>query len=135
MSWRDLIALWGQIRDGHTPDWHEGKALEHLVIRALKLSKLEADYPYDVPPRGRAFEQIDGIVHLNCHTFLIECKDQEPLDIEAIAKVRNQLLRRLDTTFGCVFTAGRFTTAALILADILVPHPVVVGDRDRELPE
>ena len=126
MSWRDLAALWEQIKAGSTPGWHEGKALEHLVVRAFRLSKLEAEYPYDVPPGGKAIEQIDGIVHLNCYTFLVECKDRETVDIEAIAKLRNQLLRRPDTTFGCVFTADRFTAPALILADFAVPHRILL---------
>jgi hypothetical protein len=126
MSWKDLNALWEQIKAGQTPEWHEGKALEHLVIRAFRLNKLEAEYPYDVPPGGTAIEQIDGLVHMNCYTFLIECKDKEAVDIEAFAKLRNQLLRRPDTTFGCVFTADRFTAPALILADYSVPHRILL---------
>jgi hypothetical protein len=126
LSWKDLIALWEQIKAGRTPDWHEGKALEHLVVRAFRLSKLEAEYPYDVPPGGKAIEQIDGLVHLNCYTFLLECKDKETVDITAIAKLRNQLLRRPDTTFGCVFTAGSFSDPALILAEFSVPHRILL---------
>ncbi len=102
------------------------KALEHLVIRAFRLNKLEAEYPYDVPPGGKAIEQIDGLVYLNCYTFLIECKDKETVDIEAIAKLRNQLLRRPDTTFGCVFTADRFTEPARILVGFSVPHRILL---------
>jgi hypothetical protein len=126
MAWKDLNTLWGQIKVGDTPGWDGGKALEHMVVRAFKLSKLEAEYPYDVPPGGTAIEKIDGLVHLDCHTFLIECKDKETVDIEAIAKLRNQLLRRPDTTFGCVFAADRFTDPALILADFSVPHRILL---------
>jgi hypothetical protein len=126
MKWKDLAALWEQIAEGDTPDWDGGKALEHLVIRAFRLSKLEAEYAYDVPPGGPAIEQIDGLVHLNSCTFLIECKDKEAVDIEAIAKLRNQLLRRPDTTFGCVFAAQRFTPAALTVADFSVPHRILL---------
>jgi hypothetical protein len=126
MSWKHLSALWEQIKSGNTPDWESGKALEHLVIRAFKLNKLEAEYPYDVPPGGKVIEQIDGLVHMRCYTFLIECKDKESVDIEAIAKLRNQLLRRPDTTFGCVFAAERFTEPALLLADFSLPHRILL---------
>jgi len=126
MTWKDLNALWEQVKSGNTPGWRDGKAFEHLVVRAFRLNKLDAEYPYDVPPGGKAIEQIDGIVHLNCYSFLIECKDKETVDIEAVAKLRNQLLRRPDTTFGCVFAADRFTRAALILADFAVPHRILM---------
>src|SRR5262249_39064221 len=90
------------------------------------LSGLEAEYPFDVPPGGRPIEQIDGLVYLQCYTFLIECKDKEAVDIEAIAKLRNQLLRRPETTFGCVFTTGNFTDPALIIVDFSVPHRILL---------
>src|SRR5262249_9039594 len=61
--------------------------------------------------------------------FLIECKDKDAVDIEAIAKLRNQLLRRPDTTFGCVFAADDFTAAALILVDFSVPHRILLWSR------
>lgn len=70
-----------------------------------------------MPPHGVTIEQIDGLVHLDCHTFLIECKNKETVDIEAIAKLQNQLLRWPNTTFGCVFAAERFS----------VPHRILLG--------
>jgi hypothetical protein len=48
------------------------------------------------------------------------------VDIEAIAKLRNQLLRRPETTFGCVFTTGAFTDPALIVVDFSVPHRILL---------
>ena len=126
LSWDDVQFLWEGIRQGNTPGWEGGKAFEHLIIRAFKLSQLEAEYPYDVPPGGKPIEQIDGLVHLACYTFLIECKDKDAVDIEAIAKLRNQLLRRPETTFGCVFTSGDFTDAALIIVDFAVPHRILL---------
>ena len=126
MGWKALRKLWKAIQSGDTPDWEGGKALEHLIIRAFRLSGLEAEYPYDVPPGGKPLEQIDGLVHLHNLAFLIECKDKESVDIEAIAKLRNQLLRRPDTTLGCVFTAGDFTEPALTLADFAVPHRILL---------
>lgn len=132
MSWPDLTALWKLIKVGKTPDWEGGKAFEHLVIRAFKLNGLEAEYPYDVPPGGKPIEQIDGLVHLQAHTFLMECKDKDAVDIEAIAKLRNQLLRRPETTLGCVFTTGEFTAPALIITDFSVPHRILLWS-EREI--
>src|SRR3954470_17424308 len=86
-----------------------GKALEHLVVRAFKLGALDAEYPYHVPPGGRILEQIDGAIFMEGQCFLIECKDEDATDIEAISKLRIQLLRRPESTLGCVFTRQRFT--------------------------
>jgi hypothetical protein len=126
MQWTDLDALWGEIKKGVTPDWDDGKALEYLVPRAFQLSALEIEYSYDVPPGGKRIEEIDGLVYLDNIPFLLECKDKESSDITAIAKLRNQLLRRPDTTFGCVFVAGEFTEPALILADYSVPLRILL---------
>jgi Restriction endonuclease len=130
MGWKELKKLWGAIQSGNTPGWDAGKALEHLIIRAFRLSGLEAEYPYDVPPGGKPLEQIDGFVYMDGFAFLIECKDKDSVDIEAIAKLRNQLLRRPDTTLGCVFTAGDFTEPALTLADFAVPHRILLWPGD-----
>jgi hypothetical protein len=62
MGWQDLRMLWDTIKGGNTPGWDQGKALEHLVIRAFKLGGVDAEYPYHVPPGGRILEQIDGVV-------------------------------------------------------------------------
>jgi hypothetical protein len=126
MSWKDLSTFWEHIKAGQTPDWEGGKAFEHLVVRAFRLNGLEAEYPYDVPPGGKPIEQIDGLVHLQAHTFLIECKDKDAVDVEAIAKLRNQLLRRPETTLGCLFTTGEFTAPALIITDFSVPHRILL---------
>jgi hypothetical protein len=126
MTWKGLRKLWAAIQADATPGWDGGKAFEHLVVRAFKLSGLEAEYPYDVPPGGKPLEQIDGLVHLDGFAFLIECKDKEAVDIEAIAKLRNQLLRRPETTLGCVFTSGEFTAPALTLADFALPHRILL---------
>lgn len=126
MQWPEIDVLWSQIQIDETADWTGGKALEYLVVRAFALSQLEVEYPYDVPPGGRPLEQIDGLVYLHCHTFLIECKDKETIDIEAIAKLRNQLLRRPETTLGCVFVSGKFSAPALTVTDFSVPHRILL---------
>jgi hypothetical protein len=126
MTWKQLAKLWQQIQARSTPGWGSGKALEHLVIRAFRLSGLEAEYPYDVPPGGKPIEQIDGLVHLDCYTFLVECKDKGTIDIEPVAKLLNQLSRRPATTLGCVFSADDFTEPALLLTDLSLPHRILL---------
>jgi hypothetical protein len=79
-----------------------------------------------VPPGGKPIEQIDRFVVLGQLVFLVECKDKDAVDIEAIAKLRNQLLHRPESTMGCVFTTGDFTTPALIVTDFSVPHRILL---------
>jgi hypothetical protein len=107
LSWDALRRLWRRIKEGSTSDWDEGKAFEHLVIRAFELSKLRVEYPFDVPPGGSIFEQIDGMVFLADTPFLVECKDRESVDVLAIAKLRHQLQRRPPATMGCVCITGK----------------------------
>jgi hypothetical protein len=126
MGWQDLRTLWDTIKAGATPGWEVGKALEHLVVRAFRLGGLDAEYPYHVPPGGQILEQIDGAVFTEGHCFLIECKDEDATDIEAISKLRIQLLRRPESTLGCVFTRQRFTRPALILTDLSLPHRILL---------
>lgn len=131
MTWKQLAKLWEQVQAHDTPGWTAGAALEHLVVRALRLSGLDAEYPYDVPPAGKPIEQIDGLVRLDGHTFLIECKDKGAIDFEPIAKLHHQLSRRPATTLGCVFSADRFTEPALALADLSVPNRILLwSDKD-----
>jgi hypothetical protein len=130
MQWPELALLWQAIKDEDTPTWDDGKALEYLVVRAFELSRLEVEYPYDVPPGGKPIEQIDGLVYLNDLAFLIECKDKETADIQVIAKVRNQLERRPPTTLASIFIAGEFTTPALILTDLTSPHRITLWTLD-----
>lgn len=126
MAWPDLQDLWEVIAGDTLSGWDQGKAFEHLVVRGFELSGLRVEYPYDVPPGGRPIEQIDGLVYLGESPFLIECKDKHKVDIEAIAKLHNQLLRRPPTTMGCVFTSGNFTEPALLLASYMVPYRVLL---------
>ena len=133
MGWTELSTIWEQIKAGRVDGWEDGKALEHLVIRAFRLSGLMAEYPFDVPPGGKPFEEIDGLVVLGCNNFLIECKDRPKVAIEVVAKLINQLLRRPGTTLGCIFTSGGFTSTALLLADFSVPHRILLwSGRDIE---
>jgi hypothetical protein len=127
MDWDEIGTLWEQIKNDGAKGWEAGKALEYMVVRAFALSGLEVGYPYYVPPEGKQLEQIDGIVYLDGLAFLLECKDRSaPEDIEAFAKLRNQLLRRPDTALGCLFVTSEFTRTALTLADYSVPQRILL---------
>jgi Restriction endonuclease len=130
LSWEALRLLWQQIQAGETPDWDPGRAFEHLVIRGFELSGLRVEYAFDVPPDGKIIEQIDGMVFLGDTPFLIECKDRGAVDIVAVAKMRNPLLRRPPVTMGCVLITGGFTEPALILAGFAIPHQITLWSGD-----
>lgn len=126
LSWDGLSALWDDLQGGRLAGWDAGKALEYLVVRGFALSGLQVEYPYEVPLAGHPLEQIDGMVYLGDVPFLIECKDREAVDIQAIAKMRNQLMRRPPATMGCVFVSGTFTRPAIILCDFAAPHRITL---------
>jgi hypothetical protein len=126
MKWPELRALWIKIKDGNTPGWDPGKALEHLIVRAFRLSKLDAEYPYDVPPGGKPLEQIDGVIYFEGLVFLIESKDTKSEDISAIAKLKMQLDRRPATVFGMIFLTGPLTMPAIELTSITPPHRILL---------
>ena len=131
MGWMELRTLWSQVCKGETPGWERGRAFEYLIVRAFELSGLRVEYPFDVPPGGRPIEQIDGVVFLDQIPLLIECKDRGVVDIVAVAKMRNQLLRRPPITLGSVFVTGDFTSQALILADYATPHQILLWSSEE----
>lgn len=128
-SWSEVEQLWDRVQRSRTEGWDAGKALEHLVIRAFALSGLRVEWPYEVPVAGRTLEQIDGMVYVGDIPFLIECKDERSVDIEVIAKLRNQLMRRPPSTMGCVFVSGSFSRPAIILSDFAAPHRITLWSK------
>ena len=122
-----LIRLWDRISRGRTPHWDPGKALEYLVIRAFQLEGAEVRWPYSVRIEKDELEQIDGVVYTDGLSCLVECKDKsENLNIEPIAKLRNQVLRRPSTVIGIVFSRQGFTDAALTLAQFTAPQVILL---------
>ncbi len=129
-KWRKLIRLWKEIKLQTTQGWEAGKALEYLVLRAFQLEGAEVQWPYQVKVvSGEIIEQIDGVVYSDNLSCLIECKDStEPVNIEPIAKLRNQLLRRPAATIGVVFSCGGFTAPAITLAQFLAPQTILLWE-------
>ena len=95
----ELLTLWGEIINKTTQNsgWDPGFAFEYMVLRAFELEGAETKYPYSVHMDGVEIEQIDGFVYLKEFNLplIIESKDKDaPQNIEPIAKLRNQLMRR-----------------------------------------
>lgn len=126
-NWDNLINLWTQIESGNTPEWDAGKALEYLVLRAFNLVGAEVTYPYSVRIDGDELEQIDGVIYSEALNCLVECKDTSTKsNIEPIAKLRNQLLRRPATTIDIVFSRNGFTESAITLARFVAPQTILL---------
>ncbi|WP_292834771.1 hypothetical protein [Nostoc sp. JL33] len=67
------------------------------------------------------------MVYTDSLACLIECKDTtEEVNIEPIAKLRNQLLRRPATAIGSVFSRTGFTEAAVILTGFVAPQTILL---------
>ena len=124
-DYKKLVKLWDTVKWGkQIRGWAEGKAFEYLVLRGFEIEGAEIRYSYSVTIGELIYseekvtaEQIDGAIYLGGLSFLVECKDRrENVDIETIAKLRNQLLRRPAGVIGVVFSRTAFTDVAVRLA-------------------
>ncbi|GIK63665.1 MAG: hypothetical protein BroJett018_14590 [Chloroflexota bacterium] len=128
----DLITLWDAIKENNAPDWQAGKALEYLVLRAFQLEGAEVRWPYSVHYGKQEIEQIDGVIYLDYLICVIECKDQkEPVSVEPIAKLRNQLTRRPSSVFGVLFSRSGFTDPAITLAQFISTQTILIWNGDE----
>ncbi|MGB7440113.1 MAG: restriction endonuclease [Coleofasciculaceae cyanobacterium] len=131
-GWDNLLELGNDIEAGFTPDWEPGKALEYLVLRAFQLEGAQVTFPYSVSIEGEELEQIDGVVYSDGLACLTECKaTASRANIEPIAKMRNQLLRRPASTIGIVFSLSGFTYAAITLARYIAPQTILLWNGDE----
>jgi hypothetical protein len=127
LDWDGLERLWRMIEARETPGWIPGKAFEHLILRSFELSGSRVIWPYGVPMNGAIVEQIDGMVIYDHFTCLIEAKDErDPINVEPIAKLRNQLLRRPSGVLGSVFSYSGFTAPARTLAQYTSPQAILL---------
>ncbi|TAZ94595.1 hypothetical protein ELH67_08540 [Rhizobium ruizarguesonis] len=112
----DAASFWRQIRSGKIEGWEDGKALEYLILRAFQLEQADIVWPFTVYFAGGQLEQIDGIVHFDHYTLMVECKDTvEKVNVEPVAKLRHQLSRRPPGILGSVFSTSGFSDAAVLL--------------------
>jgi len=129
-DWPDLAKLWaaiGAVPRKRIAGWASGKALEHLVLRAFELSGAEVIWPYSVNLQGTLVEQIDGMVLIDGLACMVEIKDQASnVNVEPLAKLRNQLQRRPAGVLGSVFTSSGFTEPAVTLAHYMSPQALLL---------
>jgi hypothetical protein len=125
-----LQKLWASLQQGATlSDWPPGKALEYLILRAFEIEKAEVDWPRSVYLEGKEVEQLDGVVHSDGLSFVVEAKDQaDEVNLEPIAKLNTQLQRRPPATMGLVFSKSGFTTNAKTLIRYLSPVRVLLWE-------
>jgi hypothetical protein len=124
-----LRRLWSAIKACDTPDWPAGKAFEYMILRAFELERAKVRYPYSVRVQGEVAEQIDGVIYSEGLSVLVEAKDQSlPLNVEPLAKLRNQLLRRPGGTIGMIFSRSGFTDPAQILAGYMAPTTILLWE-------
>jgi len=124
----DLVNLWEEIKIGATPDRDQGKTFEYLIIRAFEIEGAAVRYPYSVKlDDNEIIEQIDGAIYFENFSCLIESKNtDEPMNIEPVAKLRNQLLRRPSAVIGIIFSKSGFTSPAITLARFLSPQTILL---------
>lgn len=79
-------------------------------------------------------EQIDGFIHTaNGLICLVECKDygKNRVNVEPIARLRNQLLRRPSGIIGIAFSRSGFTDPASLLARFTAPQIILLWGGDE----
>lgn len=127
----DLLRMWASIEAGDALDWPAGKAFEYLLVRAFELEGATVRWPYEVYMNGSQLEQIDGAIHHAGLSCLVETKEQGKLNMEPIAKMRNQLLRRPAAALGSVFSMGGFTEPARVLASFMAPQVILLWEKEE----
>jgi hypothetical protein len=122
-------ALWASVQTGVPVEgWPPGRLMEHLLLRAFELEGAHVSWPYEVRLGQVMLEQIDGAVHFEGLSCLIECKAWhfKPVDILPIIKLKTRLMRRPGSALGAVFCAGIFSADALTTVHLLSPANVLL---------
>ncbi|MGO8673340.1 MAG: restriction endonuclease [Capsulimonadaceae bacterium] len=128
-----LVRMWNLLRNGESPQgWAPGKALEFVLLRAFQLEGAGVEWPYSVYAARKEIEQVDGAVRVDQAWFLLEAKDHaDAVDVEPIAKLRSQLLRRPFAAMGLVFAKNGFTDPALIVTTHTSPKSILLWAGDE----
>lgn len=121
--------LWTAIQAGIAVEgWSSGRLMEHLVLRAFQLEGARVSWPYEVWLDASRLEQIDGAVHFEGLSCLIECKawHHKLVDVAPIIKLKAQLMRRPPPVLGALFCLGDFSTNALAMTRLMPPANVLL---------
>lgn len=134
MQWDELRTLWRSILDRNTPGWDSGKAFEYLILRTFQLDGASVTWPYSTKLFGDVVEQIDGAIyykHLACLAESKDLKDGTLVNVEPIAKLRNQLLRRPTHVLGLLFSRTGFTAPARQLSHFSLPQAILLWNGEE----
>ncbi len=124
LDWDGLLKLY---QNRSEVPWELGKALEYIVVRAFEIEGANVRYPFEVRVAGEIVEQLDGVIHTDFGSILLETKDQVAnVNIEPIAKLRNQLLRRSSNAIGLVISHSSFTDPAMLLVNFIAPQAILL---------
>lgn len=120
----------GRISQGvQIPKWARGKPLEHIILRAFEIEGADVAWPFEVKIGSQVVEQIDGAIYCDGLSAIIESKDySEPINVEPIAKLRNQLARRPLHTMGIIFARRGFTEPAKTLTRMVGPLNILLWE-------
>lgn len=126
-----LLTLWNQKREDKIDpnEWASGKLFEYIILRAFELEGAEVTYPYFVYYHEEIVEQIDGAIRIGNQVMLVECKDysdNRKINIDPLAKLRNQLLRRHASVFGMFFSASGYTEPVEDLVKFMGPQMIIL---------
>jgi hypothetical protein len=105
-------------------------AFEFMLLRAFELDGARVTWPFRVHFDGHEIEQLDGVVCVDGLEVLVEAKDGGVQNMNPIAKMRSQLLRRPSRVVGMVASTGGFSEAARILASFTAPQTVLLWTKD-----
>jgi hypothetical protein len=126
-----------------------GKLFEFIILRGFQIEVGYANisWPYtihfdelfgtprEVDATARTFEQIDGSVHCDGLTAIIECKaSKDASDFGEFAKLQGHLARRPAAAIGMFFALGGVTDSVRLAARLNAKQPILVWDR-REIEE
>lgn len=112
--------------------WPPGKAFEHIILRCFELASAEVTYPFEVQIDNTPVEQIDGAVRTDRVYMLVESKHHKTrIDVEPIAKIKNQLSRRPAGIVASVFSMNGFSEPAKILTRHTHPLNVLLWEKEE----
>ncbi len=135
LNQKSLNDLWNQIKSKNTLGWDSGKAFEFLILRFFELEGAKIRYPFSVNIlEVNNAEQIDGVIHFTDINLSIiaEFKDHSKTqNIEPVAKLRNQLLRRPSNTIGSIFSTTSFSAPALTLTKFIFPQTILLWELEH----
>lgn len=130
-----LLRLWDRLvaGKGEAPSkWTKGHAFEHLVLRAFQIEQAIVQWPYTVNLGDEIVEEIDGAIHSHGLTCICQSKNwMQKVNVEPLAMLRNQLLRRPAATIGLVFSSSGFTDPAIALARYFSPQTILIWNGDE----